>query len=398
MSIHRILISGNLSPDVQPLIVALKKLPNVNVESYRLDADHNNPLGVGPTPELVIHYLGEDPVAELTTFILRPQHQRPALLVVGRPGGDTPEVLRLAMRAGARDLLDYPPTVEEIEEKVKSLLRELQPMTAEPCSLTAFISPKGGGGASMVAESLAHALVAKYGHATLLMDLDCQFGTQYLNLDLRPDKGLKEALEAVDTMDEVALKGYVGQHASGLHVLGTLPTQIMLPGEVTEKQMNKLMELLMGSYQYIIVDMPCTIDSTFSLVVERMRRIVMVVQQDFQNIRNAQKLNHILRDELQVPATRTAVVINRYEAGNSITIKDVEQALQLTVSGIIPSDYRSVNDAANLGLPLLEQAPKSPVSASILDLAAWVVGEQPAAPAKPPGLMARVFSALRNKA
>jgi pilus assembly protein CpaE len=143
--------------------------------------------------------------------------------------------------------------------------------------------------------------------------------------------------------------------------------------------------------------MPCTIDSTFSLIVERMRRIVMVVQQDFQNIRNAQKLNHILRDELQVPANRTAVVVNRYEANNPITIKDVEAALQLTVSGIIPSDYRSVNDAANLGTPLLEHSPKSSVAASILEIAAWVAGKQ-APQQKPQGILARVSSMLSGKA
>lgn len=396
----RILLSGNLDPDIQPLLLALRGLPNVTVDTRVLPQGQHDPLAgdVGSSPEILVHYLGGAPELELRALASRPARLRPALLVVGQHGGDTPEVMRLAMQAGARDFLIYPPPQAELVEKIKVMVREAEPVTSQPCTLTAFISPKGGGGASMVAESVAHALKARFGLSTLLMDLDCQFGTQYLNLDLRPDKGLKEALEAVDTLDDIALKGYVGQHHSGLDVIGTLPSQILLPGEITEKQLNKLMELLMASYQQIVVDLPCSVDSTFGLIVDKMRHIVIVVQQDFQNIRNAQKLNHILRDELQVPASRTAVVINRYEAKNSITVQDVEQALQLSVSGIIPSDYRSVNDAANLGLPLLEHAPASPVSTSVLELAGWVVGHQPASAAEHrAGLWARFRSALGGK-
>jgi pilus assembly protein CpaE len=396
----RILLSGNLDPDIQTLLMALRRLPNVMVDTRVLLQGQHDPLAgdVGSSPEILVHYLGGAPEAELRALANRPARGRPALLVVGQHGGDTPDIMRLAMQAGARDFLIYPPAQAELVEKIKVMIREAEPVTSQSCTLTAFISPKGGGGASMVAESVAHALKAKFGLSTLLMDLDCQFGTQYLNLDLRPDKGLKEALEAVDTLDDIALKGYVGQHPSGLDVIGTLPSQILLPGEITEKQLNRLMELLMGAYEQIVVDLPCSVDSTFGLIVDKMRHIVIVVQQDFQNIRNAQKLNHILRDELQVPSSRTAVVINRYEAKNSITVQDVEQALQLSVSGVIPSDYRSVNDAANLGLPLLEHAPGSPVSTSVLELAGWVVGHQPTSVAESrAGLWSRFRSALGGK-
>ena len=398
---QKILLSGNLDTDIQSLVVALRRLPDVVVETRLLTPGQVDPLASGgPAPDICVHYLGDTPAEELRAFINRPARQRPALLVVGQHGGDTPDIMRLAMQAGARDFLIYPPPMAEVEARVKDMLREAAPSAETPCTLTAFISPKGGGGASMVAENTAHALKAQFGLSTLLIDLDCQFGTQYLNLDLRPDKGFKEALEAVDTLDEIALKGYVGQHHSGLHVIGTLPSQILLPGEITEKQLSKLMELLMASYQQIVVDLPCSVDSTFGLIVDKMRHIVMVVQQDFQNVRNAQKLNHILRDELQVPASRTAVVINRYEPKNSITVQDVEQALQLGVSGIIPSDFRSVNDAANLGMPLLEHAPKSLVSASILELAGWIVGHEPASAAGASsggGLLSKIRTALRGK-
>ena len=376
---------------------ALKPLEKAAVRTRLMKPAEVDPLSEGQTPSLLIHFLGDQSDLELASLVARPARMRPELLVIGALGGDSASILRLAMQAGARDFIHFPVNIPEVVATVSALVREKASETQDSSTLTAFISPKGGGGASTVAEGVAHVLRAQFGLSTLLMDLDCQFGTQYLNLDLRPDKGLKEALDAVESLDEIALRGYVGQHPSGLHVLGALPSQIILPGEITEKRLYRLLELLMAAYNQIVVDMPCTVDSTFSLIVEKMRHIVMVVQQDFQNVRNAQKLNQILRDELQVPSRSVAVVVNRYDQNNAITLKDIEQALQLKICGIIPSDYRSVNDAANLGVPLMEHAPKSPVSTSLVALSGWVIGHEAVAPEKPVGLMQKLRQAFTTR-
>ena len=376
-NLTRILITGRDEADLLPIAEALRQLPQLNTQVRVLTGTPVDPLGDGPIPDMLIHFLGSAAEQELAALIERPARLRPALLVIGAVGGDAPRVMRLAMQAGARDFIAYPVAAAEVLAEVKKLLKEQATETVEQHTLTAFLSPKGGGGASTIAEGVAHVLAARFGLPTLLMDLDCQFGSQYLNLDMKPDKGLKEALDAADSLDAFALKAYVAPHASGLHVLGALPTQILLPGEVTEAHLYRLLELLIQSFSQIVVDLPCTIDSTFSLILEKMRHVVLVVQQDFQNIRNGQKMIHILRDELQVPMERIGFVVNRYEPNNSITIKDVEQALQLHAVGIIPSDFRSVNDAANLGVPLLDHAPKSPVSLALMQLAEWVSGYVP---------------------
>lgn len=392
-----ILLSGHAEEDLVPVATALQALPGVEVQTRVLKGGEHDPIGTGATPSLLIHFLGDSAERELASLIERPARLRPELLVIGAVAGDAPRIMRMAMQAGAHDFITYPVVAEEIVAEVRALLKQHEGDPAQTSTLTAFLSPKGGGGASTVAATVAQALVTRLNLPTLLMDLDCQFGTQYLNLDLKPDKGLKEALDVADTLDEIALRAYVGQHASGLHVIGTLPAQILLPGEVTEKALYRLLELMMHSYSQIVVDLPCTIDSTFSLIIEKMRHVVLVVQQDFQNIRNGQKMVHILRDELQVPIERIACVINRYEPNNSITTRDVEQALQLHAMGVIPSDFRSVNDAANLGIPLLAHAPKSPVATAAGRLAEWVSGHV-SEPEEPSSLLGKFRAVLSGKA
>lgn len=377
----RVLITGHQVDLLQKIAEALAPLRELKLDISLLPHHETDPLGKpGPLPDLLVHCLSAQAELELGALIVRPPAQRPAaLLVVGLPKDSDLQHIRLAMQAGARDFITQPLAAEELRQVVHKIQDEL---TSESGSgghaLTAFLSPKGGGGASTVAMGVAHMLVARYHVPSLLMDLDCQFGSQYLNLDLKPEKGLREALDAVDAIDEVALKAYVAAHPSGLHVMGALPSQILLPGDVTERQLYQLLEILIRNYGQIVVDLPCVIDSTFSLIIEKMRRIVLVVQQDFQNIRNGQKLVRILREDLQVTPDRIALVVNRFEANNPISLQDIENALQLRIVGIVPSDFRSVNDAANLGIPLLEHAPKSPVTQALLQLTGWMMGIKPA--------------------
>src|SRR5215472_15019226 len=85
----------------------LRKHAGLRVERKLVVNGHVDPLhGVETTPDVVILHLGETWQAELQSLAARPVDQRPALIVVGSTS-DT-NVMRLAMQAGARDLLPLP--------------------------------------------------------------------------------------------------------------------------------------------------------------------------------------------------------------------------------------------------------------------------------------------------
>lgn len=374
-----ILVSGYSGSEIQALAAALRKLPRVHVKTRLLAPNEHDPLGAeAHGPAILIHFLGETAERELNTLIQRPPFLRPKLLVIGAAGGDAPHIMRLAMQAGARDFITHPIVYEEVAVEVRNILEEQATETPEQLSPLVFLGARGGSGVSTIAGGVAHIMAARLGLSTVLLDLDYQFGAHNFNLDLTSDKGLKEALDAAEGLDELALNAYLGKHSSSLRVLGVLPSQLLLPGEVNVYQVQRLLELLVHDYSHIVVDLPCCIDPLFGMVVENSHQIILVVQQDFVSLRNGQKITQILRGELQVPPERIGFVVNRYGANKSITLKDIEQALQLRKAGLIPSDYRNVLDAANLGIPLLDHAPKSPASLALLDLAKSLSGQQPA--------------------
>jgi pilus assembly protein CpaE len=212
-------------------------------------------------------------------------------------------------------------------------------------------------------------LAAKQELRTVLLDLDLQFGSQGLNFDLHPQQGLAEALDAIDTLDEIALTGYMAKHASGLHVLGSLPNQLLLPGEISEKRLGQLLDLSMHAYEHVVADLPRLIDPVLHLVLERATRVLIVLQQNLANLRDGQRLVRILADELGVPRDRLRVVINRYDARNSIGVQDVVKALQHDSVITVPNDFKHFSAATNLGVPMAEYAPNIQATRALHKLA-----------------------------
>lgn len=374
-----LLIAGRSTSELEQLKTGLSGVPNARLNMLAIGEDWLAQLqACAPVPDIIVFCLGASPDRDLVQLATWVSPQRPTLLLIGSLDEvkDPTHLLRLAMQAGARDFLSRPVSMESLSDQISQVRREQSGDGKERRGVTAFISPKGGAGAASMAAGVAHALVARYGSPTLLLDLNYQFGSQYLNLDLHPEKGLREAIEAVDGLDSLALAGYVTRHRSGLHVLGTLPSQVLLPADVADPRLGRLFDLITQTYHQVVIALPCLIDPLFNLVAERANQLLLVLQQDFQNIRNGQKLLHILKDELQVPADRVNLVVNRFERHNPISIEHIQQGLQMSPVAVIPSDFRLVSGAANLGLPILEHSPDSPVSQALVELAGWISGDE----------------------
>lgn len=390
-----LLIAGNSASELEQIKTGLHGLPNARLSSLVIRGDWLTSLqSFSPTQDIMVFCLGDSPERDLMQLANWTATQRPTLLLVGslEEGADQRHLMRLAMQAGARDFINRPVAVDTLQDEISRIRRERQGDTRESNAVTAMISPKGGAGAASLAGGVAHALVARYELPTLLLDLDYQFGAQYLNLDLHPEKGLKEAIEAIEGLDSLALAGYVTRHRSGLHVLGALPSQLLIPADVADPRLGRLMALLTQTYSQVVINLPCLIDPLFNLVAEHSSQILLVLQQDFQNIRNGQKLQHILKEELGVPADRINLIINRFERHNAITIEHIQQGLQMSPIAVIPSDFRLVSGAANLGIPILEHSPASPVAHALVELAGWISGDQaPPVPRTLWGELASIF-------
>ncbi len=367
----------------------LRKQSGLQLERKLTVNGHVDPLhDVTAMPDALILHLAEKSHAELESLSARAVDKRPPLIAVGS-GNDT-NLMRLAMQAGARDLLPLPLVEADLVAALQRIARDQRTAATGAASLIAFMNAKGGCGSTLLACNTAHALAAISHRNVILMDLDLQFGAIPVYFDLLPKRGLLQALENIEGLDEAAFKGYLVEHSSGLRILGhaaadALPTQAVNP-----QHLGQLLTLALRDSEHVIVDLPRRIDDVAAIVLGRAAHIVLVVQQSVASVRDATRLMNCMRRELGVSKDRILVVLNRYDKDGAISAEDIRTTLGCGELSLVPSDFKNVSECIDTGMPLLDRARGAPVTRSVLELHSRLGGNQ----IDRQGLFARTISGL----
>lgn len=370
----------------------LRKYPGLHLERRLTVNGHVDPLSdVNTLPDAMILHLGEGSHAELESLAARASDRRPPLIVVSSESDAA--VMRLAMQAGARDLLHLPLVEAELLAALKRIERDRQSGNARGRgSVIAFMNAKGGCGATLLACNVAHALVALSERRVTLIDFDLQFGAIPLYFDLFPKRGMLQALENVDGLDEVAFNGYLVQHESGLRILGQAAEDALPTQAVDAQHVNQLVDLAVANNDHVVIDLPRRIDSAAALVVERAQHVVLIVQQSVATLRDATRLVNCLRRDLGVNKERIVLVVNRYEKDAGITTEDIRTTLGCGELSLVPNDFRTVSESINAGTPLLTLARNAAITRAVVALQSRLGG----AALERHGLLARTFSGFRK--
>jgi len=345
--------------------------PNYNVRQRHVSNGHSNPLyGISELPDILVFHLsalGED---EVNSLFENPAESRPATIIIGP--ADNMKCIRLSMQAGVRDYLEEPLNEEELQASLDRICTDLGSSDAvsktSATMMTAVVSTKGGCGASFLATNLAHVMASENQGSVALLDLDLQFGSLAQYLDVKPNHGLVTALDMADQLDGTALNAYMAKHSSGLALMSPLDDEIILPRDIDSTRFGRILDLLNESYSRIVVDLPRQIDELSADVYERADHILLVTQQEFASVRDANRLRNLILTELAVPANRISVIINRYDKNSAVELSDISRSMGIDKKDfiLIPNSYKSVAESINIGIPMLEHSPSSQVTKAII--------------------------------
>lgn len=355
---------------------------------------HGDPLfGLTVVPDVLVLQVGAGGEADLTEVAGAAGPTRPPTIIIG-PAGNT-ACMRLAMRSGARDYLEEPVPREELLRSLERIRRDVAGRERpREGVLFAVVSAKGGSGASFVAVNLAHIMAVTTEQRVALLDLDLQFCTLAQYLDVKQEHGLLQALDMADQLDGVALDAYMAKHKSGVSLLGVLEDEMVLARDVPLDRFVRLLDVAKGNYDRVVVDMPRQIDDVTAAVYERADRVLLVVQQELANLRDAARLRRILVRELGLPPEKLVIVVNRYDKNLQIELPDVKRALSAENQELIvvPNHYRSVAESINVGVPMLDHARGSSVTRALQQLESRLVGANPEHVER--GGLSRAFTSL----
>ena len=247
----------------------------------------------------------------------------------------------------------------------------------------AVIGARGGVGVSTVATNLAWIFGEEMHQKTTLLDLDLEFGTIALSLDLEPTRGLREALENPTRIDSLFISSATAKLTDNLSVMATEET---LTGEIefNPNAIDILFETLGRSTDNIIIDLPRPAFGLRQAVMHAATHIVLVTELTLPGLRDSIRL---LSNAEDVAKDTPVIVIANRIAGpdQAMPVSEFQKALGRKITLQIPDDPKPLNKAANNGKPLLQQDKRCKAAKAIEKLAKQLAGTDAGKPAKDKG-------------
>lgn len=249
--------------------------------------------------------------------------------------------------------------VDAVEAQVKS-------RSAAP--IVAFFSAKGGSGVTTLAVNSTAALARTFPRLVLLVDMSAPFGHAALFADLIATGSMASATKAVQADFEIALRGNIVNHRSGMGVLpGTLrPEEVdLMTGELT----NRVLDVVVSWQKMIVVDLGTSLGEAALAVLERAECVVVVIPPEIAAMTDARRSLAVFRDILNVPDHRVELVLNQRVPHPPLDRAGVESILGRKMSVTVGYDDSRPEDAALAGGLVLLRDPNSLVSRGSTELA-----------------------------
>ncbi|OIN25713.1 AAA family ATPase [Vibrio barjaei] len=348
----------------QHIVGELSKSINTVVETLSLSLVSQESLSLLHAPDAIFVEAKQgwsSKVAEMQNYTLPFGDMDTSLIVFGDETDSS--ALRIALRVGASDYLsdncsmaDLLPLLRQIAEQ-KIVRRKMG-------ELFLFVNTKGGNGASTIAMNVAIELADNHPGEVLLIDIDTQFGLLAEYLDLSPKYGMLDAIDSLSELDEASLSGFVTEYDNKLHTIGFATGQGSAAIDHME-EIQKIVPLFRQFYKYIVIDYSRGIEPAFANLVTPATRVFLVIQQNYMSLKNANQLVRSLKFDFGHDEKSIELIVNRYEKGQSITIKDIENTIPKLDIQLIPNDFKVANESANLGKPVMNFKKRSAISKAL---------------------------------
>lgn len=298
------------------------------------------------------------------------------------------DLLIRAMRAGVREVLQLPLVHRAFHEAMDRVAQTVGVTAMRDGKVMAFISCKGGSGATFISTNFGYALATLAEKKVLLIDLHGQFGdaTLYVS-DQKPAMTLSDVCSQIARIDGAFLDSCLVHVTPGFGILAAAddPTHAV---DLKPEHMDTILRVARQHYDYIVLDVGRQIDAISLRALDNADAIHPVLQLALPDIRDGRRLLDIFRS-LGYPIDQTRLIVNRYEKGGKLRLQDLQNALGADVMHTIPNDYLAATDSVNQGVPVLELSRSSAVARSLADLVELITARR--APEINKGLFDRLF-------
>jgi pilus assembly protein CpaE len=281
-------------------------------------------------------------------------------------------ILMEAMSLGVKEFIPLPIP----EAKFAAAVERVAQMhgMGKRARVISFVPTIGGCGSTTTACNVAAALART--SKTVLVDMDLMRGGVANYFDVRPRYTIADVMET-DKVDKQLLDNALTVHSgSGLSILARpdLPEDT---ARVNQPGLHRLLGLLSRVFDNVVIDSMMSIAPLYNTVLQASDVNVVVMQLNVPSRWNAERFVGALR-RMGCESSKIKLIANRYvKKGWDIEPDEVERALGLRLSWMVPNDFKNAIAAINFGEPVVLRAPKSEMSMSLVGLADSLSGKEP---------------------
>jgi pilus assembly protein CpaE len=382
MDVINVIVAENELAEREKLKSQLAGEQDIHVVGEARDGKECLELVTRQRPDIVL--IKEDlPVLDGLTVAERIAADLPEVgVILILTGSEGKEVWHKMLRAGIKEFVTRPLTVDRLLEEVRKVaaiqaksakrpgtVSPPQPVAAEgpKRQVITVTGPRGGCGKTVIAANLAVALAGSSENVALV-DLNLWGGDIAMLLDVTPKRTLGDLLPGFGGIDYDVVDSVMSKHASGVSVLAAPLTGTFDGSTLSRYMVQSILEALREHYEYTIVDTGyANLESTLA-AMDYSDQILVVVGMDLPRLRDGKLyLKNLLA--ANYPKEKIRVIVNRTTNSKEISSSEVETILEFPVTAQIPTDDMLVGSSVNLGQTFVSSNPNKPVARALLALA-----------------------------
>jgi len=255
-----------------------------------------------------------------------------------------PAAILDALRAGASEYL-YPPLHDGLKAALERLgqtrerSREARQQTGKTL---AFVSAKGGCGATTLACHIATELPRLVRAKVLLADLDMQAGLIGFLAKTKSPYSIADAVSNLQRLDQSFWHSLISNGIPDLEIL-TAPTA---PGakEVHAPQLKQVLAFARTQYPWTVLDLGRNMNGTTLSMLDMLDETYLVTTHEVPALHQAKQMIRYLIDS-GYPQANIRLILNRIPKRLDVTLDEMEQMLGLPIFATLANDYQALQDA-----------------------------------------------------
>ncbi len=281
------------------------------------------------------------------------------------------------LRVGANDYITKPADSRELIARIEAHLR---PAYVRAAHTIAMLGSKSGVGTTTLAVNLAVALKqlgpipqSQDGLAqrnVILLDWHLPMGDITAVLNLTSRHTLEELAPHIEDLDQQTVEQIIINHSSGIQILPSV--QALDTSPLPPTALEPVLDVISKMADFVVIDAGWASELAWVRPLETVDELLFVITPELPVLRRAAIFLEWERGHA-VFGERLHLLINRTGISGGISVRDVEDLLQMKARARLPEDAESVTLSINQGVPLVQSSPRSALAQSIIRMAQEIV-------------------------